>query len=483
MPRKIEDIKFNKDKRHITFKEEVVLRGEPDIEKETIVIKRQKEIINERRDDDVIKIYKDEYLEEKKIKEKESKIDEYLKSRQNSNTGNRRMERTPRTRERKGPISKTILFVFIIVVLGGVAYWGSNFFEKADISIKQRHQQIDYNGEQFIASKSSSSGNIDFEIMIVPEKRTKNITLTEPKEVSEYAKGEIILFNEYSTTAQNIVSSTMLADPDGKTYKLDKAITIPGYKTDEKGKIIKGQVSVTITAFLPGDVYNGSPDKLYLNAFKGTEKYEKIYGQLKAPLSGGASGLVYTLNEKDKENVKKIAETSFKEELYDKVKALVPEGYILYEGATNFSYKSPDNFYSKEADAKVEIEGTLAVVLLKEKSLMQSIIQTSIPKISEDEMKEIKISGLENFIFNFTNMDQQITKDTVSIPFTLSGDIDAVWYSNPDLLKSKLLGVHKDDTLAIFRQDPGISSAMVKIFPPWQKNLPENIDKININFQ
>lgn len=481
MPRKIEDIKLNKDKKQITFREEIVLRGEPKKEIGKIVIKKEEEIAMMSRETN--KLYKEEYIEEKIIKEKESKIDEYLKSRssRDMNTESRRIERTPKIKNDKRAVGKTLFFVFIISLLVGIIYFGGNFLEKADITITQRHEGISYTNESFVASKNSGGQNVDFEIMIVPEKRTKNITLTEPKEVSENAKGVVTFYNEYSTTAQNIVISTMLSDQEGKTYKLDKAITIPGYKQDG-GNIIAGKVDAPVSAFLPGDVYNGSPEKLYINAFKGTAKYEKIYGKIKESLTGGASGLVYTLNEKDKENVKNIAETSFREELYDKVKALVPEGYVLYEGATNFSYKSPDDFYSKEADAKVEIEGTLAVVLLQEESLVKSIIGNAMPLVVGDEAKEIKISGLENLTFKFSNADQQITKDAVSIPFTLSGKAEAIWYPNLDLLKSKLLGVYKDDTLSIFRQDPGISSAIVKIFPPWQKYLPKNINKINMSF-
>ena len=114
---------------------------------------------------------------------------------------------------------------------------------------------------------------------------------------------------------------------------------------------------------------------------------------------------------------------------------------------------------------------------------VKNIIKKSIPKISAEEIEEIKILGLENLAFNFTNQDQQISKDTNLISFVLTGDIDAVWYPNLYLLKSKLLGVYKDETLAIFRQDPGISSAIVKIFPPWQKHLPKNIDKINVELK
>ena len=475
MPRKIEDIKLNKNKKQITFKEEIILRGELPIKKEVFVEKEKVDSNNYQRE-----VYK--IKETVQEKEKESKIDEYLKSRLNKNNeNNKRLERTPQIKNNKRPVGRMILFIFLISLISGGCYWLGNLLWKADIEITSKNKLITYNNDQFLASKNSQLNGIDFEIMIVPDKRLKSIILTESKEVSEKAKGQIVILNEYSTNAQNIVAGTMLSDEDGKTYKLDQSVSVPGYKLND-GKIIAGQAETLVTAFLPGDVYNGSPQKFYVNAFKGTAKYEKIYGKLKEPLSGGASGLVYTLDENNKESVRKIAETSFKNELYDKVKALVPDGYILYDGATNFVYKIPDNFYSKEAEAKINIDGTLSVVLLKKDSLIKNIIKTSFPKISEDEAKEIKISDLENLIFNFVNTDQQITKEIESIPFMLSGNANAIWYPNLDLLKSNLLGIHKNDTIKIFRQDPGIDSATVKIFPPWQKYIPKNIEKININF-
>ena len=74
MPRKIEDIKLNKDKKQITFREEIILRGEPKKEIGKIVMKKEEEITMTSRETN--KLYKEEYIEEKIIKEKESKIDE-----------------------------------------------------------------------------------------------------------------------------------------------------------------------------------------------------------------------------------------------------------------------------------------------------------------------------------------------------------------------------------------------------------------------
>jgi hypothetical protein len=44
----------------------------------------------------------------------------------------------------------------------------------------------------------------------------------------------------------------------------------------------------------------------------------------------------------------------------------------------------------------------------------------------------------------------------------------------------KLVGINKNEALTIFRQDPGIAGAIVKVFPPWKKYFPNELSKIDI---
>lgn len=419
----------------------------------------------------------DEVNNKEIVKEKEKKINEYFKNR---SSNKQRLQRTPQARTKSKLFHKPVLIIFVLCLIIGGIYWSGNIFQKANISITFKHQVITYDNKQFVASKNPSDNSVNFEIMITSDKKLKNIILTESKDVSIKAKGGVILYNEFKTTPQKLLAGTFLIDNNGKTYKTDSVVTIPGYKIDVNKKIIPGQIVADISSFLPGDSYNGSPTDFYINSFKGTAKYDKIYGKLQSSLVGGATGLMYLLDDVNKSNVDKIAQTSFKEDLLKQVKALVPPGYILYPDATNFSYKIGNNILSKTPNVEIEIEGSLSVVLLQEKSLIDNIIKISLPGISSDEFNEIKIPDLSKLSFSFTNKDQLITKDMNSVSFFLSGDIDAIWNPNEETLKMKLLGVNKNAVLPIFQQDKGISSALVKIFPPWYKYIPNDLSKINI---
>jgi hypothetical protein len=414
---------------------------------------------------------------EVKREKKEGVIEKYFKRKAYER---QKLQRTPQIKKESPILHKTTLVIFIITIIVSGVYWSGEIFQKADVTVTSKHQLITYNNKQFIALQDSNSDAINFEIMITSDKKLKNITLSDSKNVSTKAQGSIILYNEFSTKSQKIATGTFLSDNKGKAYKTDKTVTIPGYKTDKNKKIIPGQISVDIIAFLPGDAYNGSPTDFHVNSFKDTTKYLKIYGKIKTPLTGGAVGLVYFLNDSDKSMINILAQTTFKDDFLGQVKSLVPPGYILYPNALAYSYKIGDNISSKTPSTDVEINETLSVVLLKEKSLVDNIIKISLPNITNGEAKEIKISDLSNLSFNFANANQLITKDMTSLPFSLSGDINAIWNPDVELLKTKLSGINKNDVPSVFRQDPGISSALLKIFPPWQKYVPDDISKINV---
>lgn len=465
----IEDIKPNRKGINIPPIKEVVMS----VNLENIKIQPVKKIEEEVKKDE--EKLNDEF--NINIEKKEGIIKKYFKKKA---AERQRMQRTPQIKIKSPILHKSTLVIFILATLIGGVFWGGKIFQKSDINITSKHQLITYKEKQFTASKDSIDNPINFEIMIASDKKIKGITLSESKNVSIKAQGSITLYNEFATTPQKLLSGTFISDNSGKAYKTDALVNIPGYKIDKNKKIVPGQADVNITAFLPGEAYNGNPSDFIINSLKDTKKYNKIYGKLKSPLIGGASGLVYSPNDEDRVNINNIAQSSFKEDLLNQVKALVPPGYILYPNAINFSYKVADNILSKTPMAEIEMEGSISVVILKEQSLIDNIIKISLTDVKNEEIKEIKLFGLDKLAFNFTNKEEFITKEMSAISFSFTGDIDATWYPDVELIKSRLAGTQKNDAMTIFRQDPGIASALIKVFPPWYKYIPSDTSKINI---
>lgn len=413
---------------------------------------------------------------EKAIVNNSSKYD-FLKKRNSIYSSNKRISDTPQLphNNKKPLVSKTILFIFILTLLVGIFYLFSTVFFKAKVTVIPKNKVFSIEGEKFRAAKNKE---IPFEVMIVDDSEIKNVVLTSSKEVSEKAKGEITLYNEFSNKPQKIASGSFISDDKGKSYKIDSTINIPGYTMNDS-KIVPGEVVTAITSFLPGEAYNGSPDAFYINSFKGTDKYKKIYGKIKSPLAGGVVGLVYVVDVAEKDKVLSNVSTT-KDKLFKKLNAQVPVGYLLYPDAVNYSYEIDESVVSKTPDAKLNVKGTLSAILLKKTELSSSMIDRLLPDVSKKERSEILEPDLSSLVFNFVNKTQVITKEMEDFEFELKGNVPLNWKPETEDLKKALIGKNKNEIPDIFKQDPGISSASVSIIPFWSKKLPNALNKIDI---
>jgi hypothetical protein len=395
-------------------------------------------------------------------------------------TFTQRIPQTPKLPNKKKSFSgKIVLFIIVLLVALSVYLLNTVFFS-AKVSIVPMTKAFELNHQKFNSEKNNPS-SIPFEVMIVTDTDTKDIVLTSSKEVSDYAKGQITLFNEYSTKPQKIVAGTFISDDKGKSYKLDSTVTIPGY-TLEDTLIIPGQISVNITSFLAGDSYNGSPDSFFVTSFKGTTKYQKIYGKIKTPLADGIAGTVYFLNNTEKDDLLSNT-TLFKERLLKNLTAQTPEGYIYYPDGVSFAYEFGENILSKTPVAKIVMKGTLSAIIFKESDLSNFLINKSLPNISIKEKSEILPPDLTKLTFNFIDKGFIVSKDILNFNFDLTGNLILNWKPNVDELKGLLVDKNKNEVTSIFKQDPGISSASIKIIPFWSSKLPKEPKNINIIFK
>jgi len=369
------------------------------------------------------------------------------------------------------------LILFLIIV-----YFICNFFEKTIIEINKKTEKMNLNNQQF-QSELNNNDDISYEIMIENSEEDKEIELKNTKVVSTKSQGFITIYNEYGNLSQKISAGSYLTDDQGKLYLLDSSVIVPGYTLDKDKKIIPGKAKTSVTSFLPGDSYNGSPTSLTFNFFKNSPKFNKIYAKADSVFEGGAQGEVYYLDPENLGKLNSYAENTFKNNLIKKLKAELPAGYIFYDQGINFSYSINNDLYFKEALSKIPISGTLSAVIFKESNLEKNIIKRIYPKMADEEIKEIKIENINDLKLSFIDVDQIISKDLQNLNFYLNGDVDLIWNPNSILLANKLIGIHKDWTEDIFKKDPGIKNATVRIFPPWKSYLPKDVSKIKINIR
>jgi hypothetical protein len=392
-----------------------------------------------------------------------------------------RLKSTAYTIRKKPPrIRRSLTIVLVIFLIASGIYVCSTTFQNAQVIINQKHQVFTLTNEQFTASQDQAAP-LRFDLMIVSDTQYQDMVLTQSANVSLKAQGTVTVYNQYSSKPITLGAHTYIADSTGKTYLTDKALTVPGFTTDKTTKAItSGTANVTITAFLPGDTYNGSPTDFTITAYKNSTKFTKIYAKAASTLTGGAQGLIYTLTPAQQGVIDGQAQSTFKDSLMKKVTAQVPAGYILYPAASQFSYQTDPTWSSSTPDAKVPISGTVSAVIIKKSDLDLALIKRLLPQSTDTEISEIQLEDTENLTYAFSQVNQVIDKNTQLIGFTLSGSLHAHW--NPDLgsLKNSLTGISSTVVTSVFQADPGITNAQVHIFPPWQSHLPTDPTKIHI---
>lgn len=377
--------------------------------------------------------------------------------------------------QNKNKILKPLIF---IILLMGLLFFVFLNFKNATLIIKEKRQSINIENKKITTSKESNS-TLDFEIMVLSEVKNKEIILTQKEEVSLKAKGEIILYNEYSNLPHKITKDKILSDENGKSYKLKGETIIPGYKIDQDGKINPGIVEVEAEAFLPGDVYNGEPKKFVINDYKDTDKYEKIYAEAKSSFEGGALGLVYQITENDSNQLLDYFEKDFKSLLLEKAKAETPDGYIFYPESAFFSFNYDKDKLYKMDKPEVEIIGIITVPLFNRNNLSNYIKKEFILEASNKELKQLELLNMDNLVFSYFEDNQFIDKEIKVFVFKLNGQLEVMWHSDIEEIKNKLPGIEKSKTIETLN-DKSIDQLKIKVFPPWLKYFPNDTSKIKV---
>lgn len=380
---------------------------------------------------------------------------------------------------RRGSRHKTLFVILGILALFTGIYFISLRFGHATVYITHKNEPFTFTNKVFKATRTTGE-DLAFEVMAVSDSVEKDFVFSDSKQLSTKAKGTVVLYNEYGKTPQKLLINTRLVDDKGRIYMTDKALTVPGY-TVSNGKIVPGSLTTTMTASEAGDKYNSEPKDFTLVGFKGTAKEKKIYARSKGSITGGASGLMYMPTAEEKGELNTDILLALKSKLSKSIEAQVPPDYILFQDSIKFSLDfDSDNALSDSPNAKINASGTATAIILNQRELEENIIRTVNSTITTEEINQISIPELSNFVFKISDSVGAIDKSTSSISFELTGEGTLAWNPDYDKLKSLLAGVSKIDVNTIFITQPGIESARVLFTPPWQKTLPTNLNYIKV---
>ena len=378
--------------------------------------------------------------------------------------------------EQKSDSSKSskysIWFVAIICVV--VLLFAFSFlFSAAKITIIPKIQNLELS-DTFSAVKDQNSGELAFDLVVLQGEETKEIEAPTEKDFVNKAKGIVVVYNAFSTTSQNFAKNTRLEGSNGKIYKTDEKITVPGMTEDGT----PGSIKVAISGAEAGEEYNSDPIDFKLFGLKGTEKYTKIYARSDGIISGGLKGKLHEISEADKTTAVTELKDTLQKKLFQKAKDQIPSGFILYPNAA-FLITDDQNITATSLEEKVPVtlKGTFYGILFNEQKLTKKIIEKDIDNYKGED---IYIPDVRNLTFALGDKNSLLFNDLTSISFTLTGECKAVWRVDDKAILESVLGTKKKDFNQILTEYPNIDSAELVVKPVWRNTFPDKSSDIKI---
>ncbi len=371
--------------------------------------------------------------------------------------------------------SKNRLWFIALISIVFLFFALSFFFAKATVTISPKKQDLNLK-QDFSANKDNSSG-LSFDLVVISGEESKAVKSTSTKNVETKAIGQVIIYNNFSTGPQTLVKNTTLEGSNGKNYKTNSKVVVPGMTKD--GKV--GKIEVSVTATLSGEEYNSTPLDFKLPIFKGTAKYTKFYARSKGDISGGLSGKYYQISDADKLATVAILKGNLTNKLSQKIINQTPAGFILFKDAVflntnedSINTSSPS--LTEDGMVNVTLKGTLYGFLFNEKKLTKKIAENAITKY---DGSDVHIPNIKDLVF--TLVDKNISfADVKKIDFNLSGISKIVWNVDSANIIASLLGKSTKEFRTIMAEYENLDSANLKMSPPWKMSIPDKSKNIII---
>ncbi|MBI5787151.1 MAG: hypothetical protein HY446_01215 [Candidatus Niyogibacteria bacterium] len=359
------------------------------------------------------------------------------------------------------------IFLYVVAVLA------VDFFAKTIVTVVLKSEKLDVDSA---FSAGAANSDIPAEAVLFEEYAEGSAKATGEKELNDRATGLVMIYNAYSSEKQQLVARTRFSTPDGKIFRIQKAVDVPGAKVVD-GKIEPSSIEVDVVAENPGQEYNIGLSDFNIPGFEGTPKYDKFYGRSKTPMTGGFIGKATVVSEKDAEELVKRLEDAVRQKLALKMQSGLPEGFFVPEGASVYEIKTDkiEPAAGRQAEEfKVGVSGKLKAFFVRKEDAEKKIAE----KYKDDpKFESVRVANFDELKLSAKNADFE----NLSFILSASGQARLVWGIDPGHLSEELASAAgAGDRLRIFDSYPQIRSAAVSHKPYWWPVFAKKARKILI---
>lgn len=378
-------------------------------------------------------------------------------------TGEVRPQKPVKPKLVKKPKKAPILIGSLIVMVGVL---GWIFIEpQATIEIWPEKQPID----------SEFQGTISGEVFTAEKTVLQEFSSTGTKLKTERARGTIRVYNNYSTHVQPLLAATRFVSADGKLFRTPKKVAIPGTHY-EGGELIPGTIDIEVVAAEAGEEYNIGPSTFSIPGFAGTARYTTFYAKSFEPMQGGMEQKVPQVTSEDLDRAKEIVKAKALQESQTYLESLIPEEYILVEGATvrEVTEFIPLVEEGQEVDRFSYRAKTEARALAFRKSELRELVITHL----QSQIPEEKKLQEDSLNIEYSPKEVDFKKSKLILNLTTGAEI----YSPIDegSLKERIRNKNPNEIKNLFKDFSEVKKVQIRLWPFWVTRAPWDMERIEI---
>ena len=364
----------------------------------------------------------------------------------------------------------------VIVIVLSFIFWSMSATATVRVVLSQQTTAI--NDDFTTTREVNSEGVLLYEIIKLQEKITRDVQPTKEEDVKQKASGQIIVYNKHSEATQKLIINTRFESPDGKIYRINKAIVIPGAK-GSGDDMIPGSLEVTVYADEVGIEYNKGLVDFAIPGLKNTSLEGDIFARSKTEMSGGYDGILKSASEEDVKKTSEDLQQELRKSLLEGIRSKIGEtDSVFYENAVfiDFITHVPTEL-SGNGMLTIEETGLLQVIVFDKKELSSEIAKKS---LSSYDSSPVVVRNLDEINFVFENKEEFDPAVNESFNFVLSGTPHIVWEIDETAFKNDLAGLSKGSVSTIIQSHPSVRKIEAEIKPFWKGSFPDDPDAITI---
>ncbi len=384
--------------------------------------------------------------------------------------------------QRKPINPKFVIWLIAAVCVLALFFGLSIVFSSATIIVAPRTEPINFINEVYV-TKSDSQNNTDlqFEILTVKQVAGEVVSAGEEKDVSQKATGNIVIYNNYSQLPQRLINNTRFEANNGKTYRINSSVIVPGLKKVD-GKNIPGSVEASVFADQAGEEFNMKISDLTgdfkIPGFKGDPRYQSFYARIKSDISGGFIGKQRVVGADLRKSTEEVAKIKLKEQLLKELYAVLPENYLIFKDGYSVNYTVQTDTPVDTNKVKINIEGTLSGIVFNNLKLAKYI---ATKKISNFDNLPVELVPADNLVTTFKGSDTTSLAKNSTLEMRLTGNAVIKWQYDTDALKKDIAGKKEADLKnLVAKYKDSIMSIKVIFQPVWTRYFPDDLSKIRV---